>query len=320
MTRKTRRTTRRSASSPATRLGTTRRCARPRARARRARARRRRGHAGEASTTRRTGRRKIFRRERKRKRTIGRAAALAREGGAGARFLEAALAASTRSRRFFACVEPAARLLAARAEAEAASAADARARGLERLERLERRLDGAPRANGDASEHPRRAENAVIPSAARGTELLPSSRALAGLVLESEKNLFASAALRGVLASALASEPLDLESLPRRPRVSESTAAPPPTPPAARSRFTPASRAARCSRGRAERPRRLSRRRRPGPSPRRSFCAPPPRGRTRGSWWRWSPCGETKTIELQNRDTISNHLGRTRATRSRRHD
>ena len=169
------------------------------------------------------------------------AAALAREGGAGARFLEAALAASTRSRRFFACVEPAARLLAARAEAEAASAADARARGLERLERLERRLDGAPRANGDASEHPRRAENAVIPSAARGTELLPSSRALAGLVLESEKNLFASATLRGVLASALASEPLDLESLPRRPRVSESTAAPPPTPPAARSRFTPAS-------------------------------------------------------------------------------
>ena len=169
------------------------------------------------------------------------AAALAREGGAGARFLEAALAASTRSRRFFACVEPAARLLAARAEAEAASAADARARGLSSPERLERRLDGAPRENGDASEHPRRAENAVIPSAARGTELLPSSRALAGLVLESEKNLFASATLRGVLASALASEQLDLESLPRRPRVSESTAAPPPTPPAARSRFTPAS-------------------------------------------------------------------------------
>lgn len=70
---------------------------------------------------------------------------------------------------------------------------------------------------------------------------MPSSRALAGLVLESEKNLFGSAALRGVLASALASEQLDLESLPRRPRVSESTAAPPPTPPAARSRFTPAS-------------------------------------------------------------------------------
>jgi len=139
------------------------------------------------------------------------AAALAREGGAGARFLEAALAASTRSRRFFACVEPAARLLAARAEAEAASAADARA------------------------------ENAPGRCAARGTELLPSSRALAGLVLESEKNLFGSAALRGVLASALASEQLDLESLPRRPRVSESTAAPPPTPPAARSRFTPAS-------------------------------------------------------------------------------
>ncbi len=163
------------------------------------------------------------------------AAALAREGGAGARFLEAALAASTRSRRFFACVEPAARLLAARAEAEAASAADARARGLSSLERLERRLDGAPRENGDAS------ENAPGRCAARGTELLPSSRALAGLVLESEKNLFGSAALRGVLASALASEQLDLESLPRRPRVSESTAAPPPTPPAARSRFTPAS-------------------------------------------------------------------------------
>ena len=90
-------------------------------------------------------------------------------------------------------------------------------------------------------EHPRRAENAPGRCAARGTELLPSLRALAGLVLKSEKILFGSAALRGVLASALASEQLDLESLPRRPRVSESTAAPPPTPPAARSRFTPAS-------------------------------------------------------------------------------
>jgi hypothetical protein len=48
---------------------------------------------------------------------------LARDDGAGRRFLEAALFSSTRARRFFACVEPAARLLAALAEAEAASAA-----------------------------------------------------------------------------------------------------------------------------------------------------------------------------------------------------
>lgn len=139
-------------------------------------------------------------------------AALARDGGAGTRFLEAVLAGSTRARRFFACVEPAARLLAALAEAAAARA-----------------------ANGEGNT-----------GTAGGSDARPA-RALAGLVLFSSErdrkrpHLFGSPALRGVLASALASEPLELDALPRRPRAPESTAAPPPAAPPPRPRFTPAS-------------------------------------------------------------------------------
>jgi hypothetical protein len=171
---------------------------------------------------------------------------LARDGGAGRRFLEAALFSSTRARRFFACVEPAARLLAALAEAEAASAASEPGAGAETR-------DGR---RGDARDEElvsaEKTSTSFLPVASSAPfEKNASARAnlFAGLVLESERTqkpeaftfLGNASALRGVLASALASEPLDLEALPRRPRAPESTAAPPPTPPPTCSRFTPAS-------------------------------------------------------------------------------
>ena len=175
---------------------------------------------------------------------------LARDGGAGRRFLEAALFASTRARRFFACVEPAARLLAALAEAEAASAASepgarAETRDARRGDARDKKRDGDVSAGKTKTSCTPNAS-----SAPRGEKKNASARAnlFAGLVLESERKqkppfafLGNASALRGVLASALASEPLDLEALPRRPRAPESTAAPPPTPPPTRSRFTPAS-------------------------------------------------------------------------------
>ena len=173
---------------------------------------------------------------------------LANDGGAGIRFLEAALFASTRARRFFACVEPAARLLAALAEAEAASAASEPGAGAET--RDGRR--GDKKARDEELVSADKKSTSFLPVASSAPfEKNASARAnlFAGLVLESERTqkpeaftfLGNASALRGVLASALASEPLDLEALPRRPRAPESTAAPPPTPPPTRSRFTSAS-------------------------------------------------------------------------------
>ena len=171
---------------------------------------------------------------------------LARDDGAGRRFLEAALFSSTRARRFFACVEPAARLLAALAEAEAASAASEPGAGAET--RDGRRGDARDEELVSAD----KTSTSFLPVASSAPfEKNASARVylFAGLVLESERTqkpealtfLGNASALRGVLASALASEPLDLEALPRRPRAPESTAAPPPTPPPTCSRFTPAS-------------------------------------------------------------------------------
>ena len=152
---------------------------------------------------------------------------LARDGGAGRRFLEAALFASTRARRFFACVEPAARLLAALAEAEAASAASepgarAETRDARRGDARDKKRDGDVSAGKTKTSCTPNAS-----SAPRDEKKNASARAnlFAGLVLESERKqkppfafLGNASALRGVLATALASEPLDLEALPRRPR------------------------------------------------------------------------------------------------------
>ena len=243
MTRKTRRTTRRSASSPATRLGTTRRCARPRcARSTRSRAttaRARRGGIDDAayretkdlSSRTKTKTNAPSRRRSREKAARGR-------GFWKRRWRLDAVAPVLRVRRARRAPSGGARRGRG---GERRGRARARAKGLKGLKGL-KGVSTARRAQTEMLRNTRAARKTPSFPARRGGPSFCRARARWRGWFSCPRKTF-SHPPRSAACSPLRSRPSRSiwNRSARRPRVSESTAAPPPAPPAARSRFTPAS-------------------------------------------------------------------------------